>query len=135
MEADQFINTIIDREGCRYPLYCHSDGSLHCFEASCGGVVVANAQCWLLDNGELQLNDLQVVDSTSIPWLKLPLLGCLGLVHRRSFRRKGLATSLLAAIVHWSRQKGLSASPARSWLLISTLSPDWLRCIGAVGLS
>jgi predicted acetyltransferase len=60
-----------------------------------------------LDNGELQLNDLQVVDSTSIPWLKIPLLGCLGLVHRCSFRRKGLATALLAALIQRSRQRGV----------------------------
>lgn len=107
MEADQFITTITDKEGVRYPLNCHVEDSLHCFEVKCGGVVVAHAQCWLADNKDLQLNDLQVVDSTLIPWLNLQLLGYLGLVHRRSLRRKGLATSLLTAIVQWSRQRGV----------------------------
>lgn len=109
MTVDHYLGAITDREGVRYPLNCHINDALHCFEVSCGGAVVARAQCWLADNKELQLNDLQVVDSTLIPWLNLRLLGYLGLVHRRSFRRKGLATSLLNAIVQWSRQRGLAS--------------------------
>ena len=107
MEADQFITIITDKEGVRYPLNCHIDDALHCFEVKCGGVIIAEAKCWLVNNGELQLNDLQVVDSALVPWLKLPLLGYLGLVRRHSFRRRGLSNGMLKAIVHWSRQKGL----------------------------
>lgn len=107
MTVDHYLRTIIDREGVRYPLNCHIIDLLHSFEVSCGGVVVARAQCWLADNNELQLNDLQVVDSALILWLNLQLLGYLGLVHRHSFRRRGLATSLLNAIVQWSRQRGV----------------------------
>ena len=107
MEADQFITTITDKEGVDYPLHCHFNGSLHNFQVSCGGVIVAEAKCWLLNNGELQLNDLQVVEAASVPWLKLPLLRYLGLVHRHSFRRRGLAAALVAAVVHWGRQQGV----------------------------
>lgn len=107
MEVDQFITTITDKEGCRYPLHCHIADSLHCFQVNCGGVVMAEAKCWLAGNGELQLNDLQVFEAASIPWLRLPLLGYLGLIHRHSFRRKGLARALVAAIVQWGRQRGV----------------------------
>lgn len=107
MTVDHYLGTITDKEGIRYPLNCHIVHSLHSFEVSCGGVVVAWAHCWLADNKELQLNDLQVDDSALVPRLKLPLLGYLGLVQRRSFRRRGLAAALVAAVVQWSRHQGV----------------------------
>ncbi len=105
-----FPRTISDRFGNLYRLHLRSDSRMWTFSISAGGLPVGYAYCWLLGKTEgIRINDICIRDD--IPVRRSPLLAFIRSLFRlpvqyHDFRRRGIGTALLRAIVAAAKANG-----------------------------
>lgn len=105
-----FPRTVSDRFGNLYRLHLRRDSHLWTFSISAGELPVGYAYCWLRGKSEgIRINDICIRDD--IPVRRSPLLTFIRSLFRlpvqyHDFRRRGIGTALLRAIVAAAKVNG-----------------------------